>query len=1174
MRTNITFKTSFIVAILFFISALSPLSVAIQGNKHQEISVKSVDQLVTLIESALGKNDSNLLMQVKTTNLKWVGSNTRLIIEKCGSLLNKAVEEETIKEMVRANVHFRICRVLADIFYQATGSRYLLEKVVYFLKLSIEEKKTFLKATELYNKGEQHRRAYKKNEAIELYKRSLALYSKIGYPEGKARTLRSIGDVQQMTLPDKAQQFYNQSLVIYRNIQNRIGEATILRCIANVHRRRYEFKKASDLYHKALAISGELKDRQGEADSIQGLADANRIHSDYEKVYQLYEKALFIYREIKYLPGEASSLWKLGVVSRIASNYDKSLEFSEQALKIYKSLNDRLGEANTLDSLGDLHISLANYKKALNYNKSALKLYREIDAQLGVANSLQSLGRVYQNLHNYEKALECFSEVLTIFRDIKDRLGEANTLQYLGGINMALNKYVTALNCYEEALSIHREINNRLGEANILQMLGNWYRFQNVYEKAKTFYDEAFLIYQAIKHPLGIVYTLLNIGDINRALDKNERAIENYKQAVATSKKIKNRWGEADSMQRLAHSYLELDEYKKAYQYYENALFIYRECNLRLGEVVCLNGLGEVQQELSNYEQAQQHFQEALAISREINVRLWEAYSLKNLGDVNYWLKNYAEARSFFEKALKLQKQMGHQYGMLRSYYCLAGIFEKFHNYTKAEEYYRQSIRIIENVWEQMRVETFKTHYLSSKIIVYRAFVAFLFEQKKHKAALYFSERSKARSFLYILGNEKLKPHEGIPTELIKKEGKLRQKITLLTSEILKNEEKEKGRRSDSERLKSELFKLKNEHGEIIEKMKLQSSEYASLKSVNPIPIEKIQALIRQDLGTVLIEYYTTPQAIYMWLLDGKHLYSYNIDISEKNLDAGIKEFRAIIDDGSSSPLSLTTRARKLYNLLLKPVEKHIQGKKRIAIVPHGILHYLPFEALMNNGEFLIEQGFKFFYLPSASVYKYCRQKNNLKKDQLLAFGNPDGSLPYSEKEVNEIKNIVAGNAKSFIGKDATEAAIRENSGQSDLLHFACHGTFDSDHPLYSALLLSPDANDDGRLEVGEIFNLNLKPAYLVTLSACQTKLGGINRGDEIVGLSRAFIYAGTPSIVASLWKVDDQSTAQFMAIFYRALKTHDKIDALDIARKEMMSKYGKRHPCYWAAFVLIGDPR
>ncbi len=313
----------------------------------------------------------------------------------------------------------------------------------------------------------------------------------------------------------------------------------------------------------------------------------------------------------------------------------------------------------------------------------------------------------------------------------------------------------------------------------------------------------------------------------------------------------------------------------------------------------------------------------------------------------------------------------------------------------------------------------------------------------------------------------------------------------------------------------------------------------------------------------------------YLWVLDGQDIFPYKIEIDSETLAKKVREYYTMISNpGTFGVATLEFQAQALYNLLLKPSEAHWDGKARIGIIPHGILHYLPFEALMNNGKFLEEQDIRFFYLPSASVYKYCRDKNPLKKEQLIALGNPDGSLVFSGKEVEELKRLYPADTEIFTGKEARESRVVYYGPYADILHFSCHGGFDAANPLYSALMLAPDSSADWRLEVQEIFQLNLKPAYLVTLSACETHVGSIKPGDEIVVISRAFMYAGTPSVVASLWKVDDYYTEKLMVSFYRALKDTDKITALHRARKEIMEKYGKRHPFYWAPFVLIGDFR
>jgi CHAT domain-containing protein len=391
---------------------------------------------------------------------------------------------------------------------------------------------------------------------------------------------------------------------------------------------------------------------------------------------------------------------------------------------------------------------------------------------------------------------------------------------------------------------------------------------------------------------------------------------------------------------------------------------------------------------------------------------------------------------------------------------------------------------------------------------------------------------------------------------------------------IKKNEKKEENRRISSQHLTTQLLQLKQKHSEIMERIKRSSPEYTSLISVNPLPAREIQALIRAEGNTALLEYYTTPEATYLWLLDGKQIHPRKIDIGQYALDNKIREYHTMLSNTTFGIETLRDRARELYDLLLKPVEQQITGKIHIGVIPHAGLHYLPFETLMKNGSFLVEKDLKIFYLPNAGTYKYCKDKNKKTREQIIAVGNPDGTLFFSGKEVKELKRIYPKDTEIFTGAQASESRVKYYAPYPDIFHFACHGSFNARRPMYSALHLLPDPNNDGSLEVHEIYQLELKPAYLVTLSACQTHLGGIKRGDEIIGLTRAFIYAGTSGILASLWEVDDYYTEKFMIAFYRALKTADKIKALHTARQTMIRQYGKKHPFYWAAFVLIGDPR
>jgi len=238
------------------------------------------------------------------------------------------------------------------------------------------------------------------------------------------------------------------------------------------------------------------------------------------------------------------------------------------------------------------------------------------------------------------------------------------------------------------------------------------------------------------------------------------------------------------------------------------------------------------------------------------------------------------------------------------------------------------------------------------------------------------------------------------------------------------------------------------------------------------------------------------------------------------------------------------------------------------------VLHYLPFHVLHSGERYLIEE-YPIFYSPSASVLKYSLDKRRTRGEKIIAFGNPDlgdpaYDLPFAEKEVEGIAGIFPS-ARIYLRKDASEEVAKKETGGYDLIHFACHAEFSDLDPLYSSIRLARDQKGDGRLEAQEIFSLNLRP-YLVTLSACKTGLGLIASGDEIIGMNRAFIYAGAASILSSLWSVSDVSTAKLMDSFYRNLKRMTKDEALQKAQVEMSKTKEFAAPFFWAPFYLTGD--
>jgi tetratricopeptide (TPR) repeat protein len=265
--------------------------------------------------------------------------------------------------------------------------------------------------------------------------------------------------------------------------------------------------------------------------------------------------------------------------------------------------------------------------------------------------------------------------------------------------------------------------------------------------------------------------------------------------------------------------------------------------------------------------------------------------------------------------------------------------------------------------------------------------------------------------------------------------------------------------------------------------------------------------------------------------------------------------------------------AETLWDILIEPVRPHFRTEI-LCICPDGILNYLPFEALAKNGRYLV-QDYSIVYAPSATVLKYCMDREHTQRGSVLALGNPNLQNPAfrlfnAEDEVESLRQFFP-RAEVFVGNDANERTVIERGANYDVLHFACHGELNLEQPMLTALRLSPDEQNDGYLHAGEIFDLDLE-ASLVVLSACNTGLGAMHSGNELMGLTRSFLYAGASSIVASLWTVDDRSTAMLMRAFYRNLGSMNKAEALRQAKLETLQEYPS--PFHWAAFCLQGDYR
>lgn len=513
-------------------------------------------------------------------------------------------------------------------------------------------------------------------------------------------------------------------------------------------------------------------------------------------------------------------------------------------------------------------------------------------------------------------------------------------------------------------------------------------------------------------------------------------------------------------------------------------------------------------------------------------------------------------AKTAFDQLLELPQisANGEIYWMLL--FDRGRIAEMENDNKRAIELYTHAIEVIESQRSSINTEASKIGFVGNKQDVYDRLVTLLFARERYEEAFEYVERAKARALVDMLAARERFARAG---ENVQNTSELIAKLDAAEHEAKLQDETITADQSSKQR--AIVIKLKDEIHNV-------DPELASLVTVASLDVAKIQQLLPTD--ETLIEYFAAGDTFFAFIVNRKGVDGVKLEVN--GLRHNVQVFRENIMISNSDKFKADGQA--LYNMLFQPIEKVIDSKN-LTIVPHGELHYLPFYALQDKDVFLIER-YNIRILPSASVMKFLKDPPDGNAGHLLAFGNPDlGDPAYDLPGAqNEAITITKGQPRSrlFLRSQATETAVKRFGKQFRYVHFATHGTFNAEKPLSSGLLMAGDVENDGMLTVGELYDLHL-PVDLVTLSACETALGKVANGDDVVGFTRGFLYAGVSSIVSSLWKVDDQATSILMQQFYRSLEKSDKRSALRTAQLKVKDTYNS-HPYYWAGFQITGSFR
>jgi CHAT domain-containing protein/lipopolysaccharide biosynthesis regulator YciM len=872
---------------------------------------------------------------------------------------------------------------------------------------------------------------------------------------------------------------------------------------------------------QAITVAQTTEPRQAEADRLLDEGLQHYQVGGFESAIQSWQQALVVYREIKDRKNEVGVLANLGSAYQNLGNYDKAIAHLEEGLALARKMTDGRGESAALGKLGNVYHDLSNNAKAIDYHEQALAIAQKIDYGLGEAYALGNLGNDYQSIRNYAKAIDYHERTLVIVRRIHDRRGEGYTLGNLGNSYSFFGNSAKAIDYHEQQLTIARERYDPVEVVKALNNLGTDYIGLGDYAKAVEYHKLSLVIARGIKVPKLESEAMSGLGNVYQSLGNYIKAIDYYEQYLALARKINSRSEEGAALGGLGNAYLALGDYAKAIDYHEQSLAITRTNKTLQGEGRALGNLGNIYQSLGNHPKAINYYEQHLAIAQEINHRADVGIVLHNLGNAYLELGNYAKAINYSERSLVITREFRDRPGEGSALNNLGASLLQLDKLTEAEAALRSSIA----VWESLRTgltDADKVSLAETQSTTYRLLQNVLVRQKRPDAALEVAEQGRSRAFAELLAS------------------------------------------------------------------RLQAKSIAEIQAIaKPPNLEGIRRIAKTQNAT-LVEYSIINQStLYIWVIKPTgeitfHTTALDAKVPIAKLVENSRSAIAVRGQDSSSTAATTKGAlNQLHKLLIAPIIADLpqDPNQRIIFLPQGPLFLVPFAALQDDqGQYLIDQH-TLSTAPSIQTLQLTHEKAKLAQTNgnKLIVGDPTmpllesgqlPDLPGARQEAIDIAKIL--NTQPLLGAQATKAAVVKQMPTAAVIHLATHGLLgDVKGDVPGAIVFAASGQDNGLLSASEIFDLKLK-ADLIVLSACDTGRGAIT-GDGVIGLSRSLIAAGAPSIVVSLWAVNDSSTSVLMSEFYRNLKTNpDKAQALRQAA--LTTKKQFPNPRDWAAFTLIGE--
>jgi CHAT domain-containing protein/tetratricopeptide (TPR) repeat protein len=968
-------------------------------------------------------------------------------------------------------------------------------------------------------------------------------------------------------------------------------------------------------YNDAIRLWKSAGEVERVAETLRVMGDVYFALSQYQSSLAQYEQALSISEAKADEVGVLAALDGIGYTNVYLGENQKALSYAKRMLDIIKRIDPtkrsaavRRMEARALNTTGEADYSLGELRKSIELFERAYSTYAEIGERAGQALGLLNLGYSHSDLGNVQKASEYFERALTLFQTINDGRGAALAQTVLGGVHSSLGEEQTALDLHKKAGDYFRAIGNKQGEAAALNGIARAYQNLNEFEAAFDNYSHALHLYEAIGNRDFVALNKFLVGRVLYQRGETTRALKVYHESLELSRRVGDRVVEAHAMKGLGTIYFSQGDDVVAVAEFNAALEIYRKLGNRRSEAYVLNDIGHIQAASHKLPEALATFQQALLLMRDTRDRHGEVLTLFNTASAERDRGNLSGALSLIQDAIAIGESLRTKVNnsQLRTSY-FASIHEQYELY----------IDVLMRLHNQFPDRGFAlAALLASERARARSLLDSLLTEKIESRGTPSADLLSHQQELLRALDEKAEYQTRLLAGKHTQEDadKLSQELDALTIEY--------------QSVRAKLRVQSPRRGVLIQSDQLRAEDLQSLVNGNESVLLEFSLGDEHSYLWVLsgaeITSYELPGRATIEALGWKVYDSLTVRQSlGDDLPATERDKRV-----SDAAIEFKKDSAAFSKMLLGQVASRI-GTKRLLIVADGVLRYIPFEALPmpdSSSEQPLVSAHEIVMLPSAMTLMALRsEKSELRppnkaiaviadpvfeKDDprvlaansgpaveiqntsvylstamrdFSAIGAPThiSRLPSTLREAKAIMAFVhSDDGVITTGFEATKQRfVSDRMSDYRILHVATHGLLNVEHPNLSGVILSM-VDEHGRtvngfLRMHDIYGLNLS-ADLVVLSACRTGLGKSVHGEGMVGLPSGFMYAGAKSVVASLWKVDDNATAEFMTYFYAAMLRDGlpPATALRIAKLEMQKQPQWREPFFWAGFVLQGEYR